>query len=164
MTFLNPGLLGGETFFKDFYINPIEKFRDVARAERLRKMIHPFILRRTKSQVALELPPKVEQIHYCEMTDGQRALYEETKNAYRNFLIGIDEEEFGKKKLNILAGLQKLRQIAIHPQLVEEGQESELSDSGKFQEYERLLEEVISKGAKVLVFSQFVRLAENTRG
>lgn len=158
MTFLNPGLLGGETFFRDFYVTPIEKFRDAARAERLRKMIHPFILRRTKSQVALELPPKVEQVHFCEMTDAQRGLYEETKNAYRNFLLGMDEAEFGTKKLNILAGLQKLRQIAIHPQLVEEGQDYELSESGKFQEYERLLEEVISKGAKVLVFSQFVRL------
>ncbi len=158
MTFLNPGLLGSESFFRDFYIQPIEKFRDVERTERLRKLIHPFILRRTKTQVATELPPKVEAVHYCEMTDPQRKLYEETKNAYRNYLLEIKEADFGAKKLNILAGLQKLRQIAIHPHLVEEGQELELVDSGKFQEYERLLEEIISKGAKVLVFSQFVRL------
>jgi superfamily II DNA or RNA helicase len=158
MTFLNPGLLGSETFFRDFYIQPIEKFRDVGRTERLRKLIHPFILRRTKSQVATELPPKVELMHFCEMTDPQRKLYDETKNAYRNYLLEMSEADAGTKKLNILAGLQKLRQIAIHPHLVEEGKELELSDSGKFQEYERLLEEVISKGAKVLVFSQFVRL------
>jgi superfamily II DNA or RNA helicase len=163
MTFLNPGLLGSETFFRDFYIQPIEKFRDVDRTEKLRKLIHPFILRRTKTQVATELPPKVEQVHFCEMTEGQKKLYEETKNAYRNYLLGMDEGDFGKKKLNILAGLQKLRQIAIHPHLVEEGQGLELSESGKFQEYERLLDEVISKGAKVLVFSQFVRLLKILR-
>ncbi len=163
MTFLNPGLLGTESFFRDFYIQPIEKFRDMGRTEKLRKLIHPFILRRTKSQVATELPPKVEQVHYCEMTEPQQKLYDETKNAYRNYLMEIGEEDFGKKKLNILAGLQKLRQIAIHPHLVEEGQHLELGDSGKFQEYERLLEEVISKGAKVLVFSQFVRLLKILR-
>jgi SNF2 family DNA or RNA helicase len=158
MTFLNPGLLGSETFFRDFYILPIEKFRDVGRTEKLRRLIHPFILRRTKSQVATELPPKVELMHFCEMTEPQRKLYEETKNAYRNYLLEINDTDAGSKKLNILAGLQKLRQIAIHPHLVEEGKELEGNESGKFQEYERLLEEVISKGAKVLVFSQFVRL------
>lgn len=158
MTFLNPGLLGTETFFRDFYVQPIEKFRDTTRSEKLRKMIYPFILRRTKSQVAMELPDKVEQIHYCEMTEAQKALYEETKNAYRNYLLEMDEGDLNRKKLNILAGLQKLRQIAIHPQLVEAGAEFDLTESGKFVEYQRLLEEVISKGAKVLVFSQFVRL------
>lgn len=163
MTFLNPGLLGSESFFRDFYIHPIEKFRDSSRSEKLRKLIHPFILRRTKSQVATELPEKVEQVHYCEMSEGQKNLYEETKNAYRNYLLGMEEGEFQKKKLNILAGLQKLRQIAIHPLLVEEGQSLEIQESGKFQEYERLLEEVISKGAKVLVFSQFVRLLKILR-
>jgi SNF2 family DNA or RNA helicase len=163
MTFLNPGLLGGETFFRDHYLQPIEKWRDVDRMEQLRKLIHPFILRRTKTQVATELPPKVEQVHYCEMTEPQRKLYESTKNYYRDYLLEMAEGDFNKKKLNILAGLQKLRQIAIHPHLVEEGKDMDLSESGKFQEYERLLEEVISKGAKVLVFSQFVRLLKILR-
>lgn len=158
MTFLNPGLLGSERFFRDFYITPIEKFGDEKRTEKLKRLIHPFILRRTKVQVATELPEKVEQVHYCEMTDAQQQLYDETKNSYRNYLLGMDEGEFKRSKLNILAGLQKLRQIAIHPGLVEEGIENGLEESGKFQEYARLLDEVISKGSKVLVFSQFVRL------
>lgn len=158
MSFLNPGLLGGEGFFRDKYIYPIEKFRDTVQTDRLRRLIHPFILRRTKSQVALELPEKIEQVHYCEMSETQADLYVKTKNALRNYLWEIEEGDLGKKKLNILAGLQKLRQIAIHPALVEEGEGMELVESGKFQEYERLLEEVVSSGKKVLVFSQFVRL------
>jgi SNF2 family DNA or RNA helicase len=158
MTFLNPGLLGTESFFRDFYVLPIEKYRDAARSEKLRKMMYPFILRRTKSQVALELPEKVEQVHYCEMTELQYELYEKEKNSYRNLLLKMQESEFIQSKLNVLAGLQKLRQIAIHPRLVEEGAEFELNESGKFQEYRQLLDEVISKGSKVLVFSQFVRL------
>jgi SNF2 family DNA or RNA helicase len=126
----------------------------------LRRLLHPFILRRTKDQVASELPAKVEQMHYCEMTDEQREFYERTKNAYRNYLFGLGEDEFKKKKFNILAGLQKLRQIAIHPALVEGDDEVdvETAGSGKYEEFQRLLAEVVEKGAKVLVFSQFVRV------
>ncbi len=158
MNFLNPGLLGSERFFKNFYAQPIEKKRDVERQVQLKRLIHPFILRRTKEQVAHELPPKVEQRHYCEMTTAQKRVYEKTKNAYRNYLLNLEPGEFRSQKLGILAGLQKLRQIAIHPGLVEEGEGMGMGDSGKYQEFRRLLEEVLAKDAKVLVFSQFVRL------
>lgn len=164
MTFLNPGLLGSERFFKNFYAQPIEKGRDEKRQGQLKRLIHPFILRRTKEQVATELPEKIEQRHYCEMTDEQRRIYDETKNAYRNYLLELAPGDFNSRKLNILAGLQKLRQIAIHPGLVEEGAGSGLEDSGKYQEFRRLLDEVLSKGAKVLVFSQFVRLLQMLKG
>jgi len=158
MTFLNPGLLGSERFFKEHYTIPIEKEQDEKKVEQLKTLLNPFILRRTKEQVASELPPKVEHQHYCEMTNDQRKLYEETKNAYRNYLMDLGAKDFNKNKFNILQGLQKLRQIAIHPGLVEEGAGKTLEASGKFQEFKRLLEEVISKDSKVLVFSQFVRL------
>lgn len=160
MTFLNPGLLGSERFFKTFYAQPIEKGRDEKRQVQLKRLIHPFILRRTKEQVAHELPAKIEQRHYCEMTEEQKKIYEETKNAYRNYLMELTPGDFRSKKLNILAGLQKLRQIAIHPGLVEEGEGAELLASGKYQEFRRLLGEVLSKDSKVLVFSQFVRLLQ----
>lgn len=164
MNFLNPGLLGSERFFRDFYATPIERDGDVERREQLRKLMHPFILRRTKEQVAHELPAKVETMHPCEMTDDQRAFYEKTKNAYRNFLLGMEADEFNKKKLNILAGLQKLRQIAIHPALVEDEEvDTRQLGSGKYEEFGRLLDEVVSKGAKVLVFSQFVRVLSMLR-
>lgn len=158
MGFLNPGLLGTQRFFKDYYVQPIEKGQDKKRMAQLKALISPFILRRTKKKVAHELPPKIELVHYCEMGKEQQKLYDETKNAYRNYLMNLAKGEFNKKKLNILSGLQKLRQIAIHPGLVEEGEGAELSSSGKYQEYERLLDEVLAKGSKVLVFSQFVRL------
>lgn len=158
MGFLNPGLLGTEKFFKTFYTVPIEKEADEKRQAQLRTLLHPFILRRTKEQVASELPPKVEQQHFCEMSKDQKKIYDETKNAYRNYLMDLKAQEFKKNKLNILQGLQKLRQIAIHPGLVEEGEGIGLEKSGKFLEFKRLLEEVLAKGSKVLVFSQFVRL------
>lgn len=160
MAFLNPGLLGSERFFKNHYVQPIEKEQDEKKQAQLKKIIHPFILRRTKEQVADELPPKVEQIHYCEMEEEQENLYEETKSAYRNYILDLAKDNtFKKKKLNILAGLQKLRQIAIHPSLVEEGKrEDEVLPSGKYKQFNFLLEEVLAKKSKVLVFSQFVKL------
>ena len=162
MTFLNPGLLGTEKFFRDFYSQPIEKFQDEKRKDQLRKLLNPFILRRTKDQVANELPPKVEHIHYCEMEEDQEKLYEETKSAYRNYLMSFaSSTDFNKNKFNILAGLQKLRQIAIHPKLISDPEiPAEGISSAKYEEFTRLLGEVIDKGAKVLVFSQFVKLLQ----
>ena len=161
MSFLNPGLLGSEKFFRDYYVGPIEKEADEKKRDQLRKIIHPFILRRTKEQVASELPPKVEQYHYCEMEEEQRELYDETKNAYRNYLMEmISNGEYQRNKFNLLAGLQKLRQIAIHPGLVEEGQGLR---SGKYKEFIRMLQNVLEEGAKVLVFSQYVKFLDIIR-
>ncbi len=159
MTFLNPGLLGGETFFKKFYVTPIERDKDLTQSAKLRRIIYPYILRRRKDQVEKDLPPRVEKIHYCEMVDRQKEFYEETRSSYRNYLLDlITQDTWKKNKLNILTGLQKLRQIAIHPQLVDQDQ-YKLKDSGKFLEVKRLLWEVISKPeSKVLVFSQFVKM------
>jgi SNF2-related domain/Bacterial SNF2 helicase associated/Helicase conserved C-terminal domain len=164
MAFLNPGLLGPETFFRNYYVNPIEKEGNEERRARLKKIIHPFILRRTKEQVAHELPPKVEQVLFCEMPEAQEKLYEKVRSAYRNYLMELsNEKDFNKNKLNLLAGLQKLRQIAIHPEMVEEGREEGIKDSGKFEEFLWMLDEVVSKGSKVLVFSQFVKFLHIVR-
>ncbi|RMG72820.1 MAG: DEAD/DEAH box helicase [Bacteroidetes bacterium] len=159
MAFLNPGLLGNETFFKNFYVTPIEKEKDNNRSAKLRRIIYPFILRRKKHQVERELPPKVEHLHYCAMTDAQERLYEETRNTYRNYLMElITQGAWQKNKLNILTGLQKLRQIAIHPRMVEPEQYA-LDQSGKYKEVKRLLSQVIErKRSKVLIFSQFVKM------
>ncbi|MDP5171556.1 MAG: DEAD/DEAH box helicase [Bacteroidia bacterium] len=159
MAFLNPGLLGSEAFFKKFYVMPIERSKDSKRSAKLRRIIYPYILRRRKDQVEKELPPRIEKLHYCEMTDNQQQLYEETRSTYRNYLLDlISQDTWRKNKLNILTGIQKLRQIAIHPQLVEK-EDYKLKDSGKYLEMRRLLAEVISKpGSKVLIFSQFVKM------
>ncbi len=157
MSFLNPGLLGNETFFKKFYVSPIEKEQNEERSEKLRKIIYPFILRRKKEQVEKELPPKIEKLQYCEMTEAQRELYEKTRNSYRNYLLElISSGTWKRNKLNILTGLQQLRQIAIHPRMVEES--FALNQSGKYKEVKRLLNNVIHKNAKILIFSQFVKM------
>ena len=164
MAFLNPGLLGGEAFFKKFYVTAIEKNKDVKRSAKLRRIIYPYILRRRKDQVEKDLPARIEKLHYCEMEDRQKDFYEEVRSTYRNYLLDlISLDTWKKNKLNILTGLQKLRQIAIHPQLVEK-EEYGLMDSGKYGEVKRLLKQVIEKpDSKVLIFSQFVKMLDILR-
>lgn len=159
MAFLNPGLLGNETFFKRFYVQPIEKSRDQKRSAKLRRIIYPFILRRKKNQVEKDLPERIEKLQYCEMIEPQRKYYEDIKNTYRNYLMElISNNAWKKNKLNILTGLQKLRQIAIHPRMIEE-EKFTLEQSGKYKEVKRLLKQVIAKDdSKVLIFSQFVKM------
>jgi SNF2 family DNA or RNA helicase len=159
MDFLNPGLLGDGNFFKKFYVTPIEKEKSAKHAAKLRKIIFPYLLRRKKHQVAKDLPPKIENIHFCEMDEAQKELYDKTRDLYRSYLMDLMAEGTLKKhKLNVLAGLQKLRQIAIHPQMIEEGKE--ILDSGKYAEVKRLLKEIIAKRSKVLIFSQFVKMLQ----
>jgi len=159
MSFLNPGLLGTETFFKRFYVTPIERDQDVKKSAKLRRIIYPYILRRKKQQVEKDLPPRIEKLHYCEMEETQQHIYEEIRSQYRNYLLElINTGTWRKNKLNILTGLQKLRQIAIHPQMIDK-EEYTLEQSGKYKEVKRLLQLVIEReGSKVLIFSQFVKM------
>jgi len=155
MTFANPGLLGSQSYFRSHFQVPIEKGNDIQRTKKLYALIKPFLLRRHKSQVALDLPPKVESVHYCDMTEEQEQRYEETKSYYRNFILEhIEEEGMAKSQMVVLQGLTKLRQLANHPRMVDEMYEG---DSGKLEEIEARLEELVSGGHKVLIFSQFVR-------
>lgn len=155
MTFINPGLLGTQSYFKNEYQIPIEKHQDERQTKRLYSLIKPFMMRRHKSQVATELPPKVESIHYCDMTEEQEKCYEEAKSYYRNIILQqIEEKGFGKSQMAVLQGLTKLRQLANHPLMVDEAYEG---DSGKNEEVLQKLETVIEEGHKVLVFSQFVK-------
>lgn len=158
MSFLNPGLLGSHRYFQQEFVQPIEKKKDEDRAARLQALIKPFVLRRTKEQVATELPPKSEQIIYCEMTSDQEALYERTKSEYRNTLLdelsGQDDKPGGGTQIAILQGLSKLRQLANHPTMIDP---LYTGDSGKFEEVLLHLDQVLQRGHKVLIFSQFVR-------
>lgn len=77
--FLNPGLLGSYSYFEKQFIRPIEKGANPQKTEELRKLIDPFVLRRTKKQVMQELPPKIEKVHFCEMSPEQAELYESVK-------------------------------------------------------------------------------------
>ncbi len=155
MTFVNPGLLGSQAFFRSQYQIPIEKHNDEKRSQKLYALIKPFLLRRHKSQVALDLPPKVESVHYCEMVEEQEQRYEETKSYYRNFILErIEEEGMAKSQIVVLQGLTKLRQLANHPRMIDEEYEGE---SGKLEEIQAKLEELLTGNHKVLIFSQFIR-------
>jgi len=154
ISFVNPGLLGGLKFFEDTYVIPIEKENDEAKLAELKTLIKPFILRRTKQQVAKELPEKTEQILYCDMTPEQETIYEEIKSQFRNQILeDIEEIGINKARFNIIAGLTKLRQLANHPYLVDK---SYTGSSGKFIELMERTRIAIESGHKILIYSQFV--------
>jgi len=155
MNFINPGLLGGQSFFKNEFVLPIEKKGDTNKTEKLYSIIKPFILRRQKWQVAKELPEKIENVQYCGMTEKQEACYEEAKSFYRNEIMShIENKGINKSQILLLQGLTKLRQIANHPHMVDE---SYTASSGKMEDAVHMLLNAISEGHKILVFSQFVK-------
>jgi SNF2 family DNA or RNA helicase len=155
MTFINPGLLGSHSFFRNEYQIPIEKKSNEAKLRKLNLLIKPFIMRRLKNQVATELPPKIEAIHYCEMTEEQENAYETAKSYYRNIIMqSIDKQGINSSQIVLLQGLTKLRQLANHPKMIDENYEG---DSGKLEEILSKIETATNEGHKVLVFSQFVK-------
>ncbi|HXU38198.1 MAG TPA: DEAD/DEAH box helicase [Blastocatellia bacterium] len=150
--FLNPGLLGAASSFKlnaSAARNPDEQTRAL-----LSKALRPFILRRTKQQVAKDLPPKSEQTIYCELESVQRKLYDELREHYRRSLLGlIDREGIKRSKIQILEALLRLRQAACHPGLIDKSRL--LEPSAKLDLLLPQVGEVIDEGHKALVFSQF---------
>lgn len=155
LNFVNPGLLGDLSFFRREFARPIELQGDDERESRLKKIIQPFILRRTKEMVARDLPPVTDQTVYCEMTDEQAKLYDEEKSAVRNSILkNIAAEGIEKSAIIVLQGLMRLRQISNHPVMAFEDY---TSGSGKFETVLQDIESVISEGHKILVFSSFVR-------
>lgn len=154
MNFLNPGMLGTVEFFKHNFSMPIDKFDEQEQKEHLRKFVFPFILRRTKEQVAKDLPEKQEMVLYCEMGAAQRKIYEAYRNDYRNKLLGMVEEKgLQKSQLSILQGLMKLRQICDSPAIIKTEQYP--NESVKLAELTREIVENIGDH-KALVFSQFL--------
>lgn len=155
MSFINPGILGSQSYFRQEFQLPIEKKNDETKSKKLHAIIKPFVLRRHKSQVATELPEKVEYVQYSEMTPEQERKYEETKAYYRGKILDlIDKEGMGNSRFMILEGLTKLRQLANHPKMIEP---SYSGDSGKLEDITHMLENAMAEDHKVLVFSQFVK-------
>ncbi len=152
--FINPGLLGNLDYFKKEFAAPIERVQDEETAATLRKLVYPFILRRTKEQVAPELPPRTERIIYTDMDPAQKKLYIQTRERYRAELLGLIESEgMDDARFKILEGLLRLRQIAIHPSLVEPTYHGE---APKFEILFETLETLQAEKHKALIFSQFV--------
>ncbi|MBX9733973.1 MAG: DEAD/DEAH box helicase [Chitinophagaceae bacterium] len=155
MNFLNPGMLGSMEFFKQEFSIPIDKFGEKEQKDHLRKLLYPFILRRTKEQVAKDLPEKQEMVLFCEMGEEQRKIYDAYRNDYRDKILGVVENQgIQKSQLTILQGLMKLRQICDSPAIVKE-EEQYPNVSVKLEEIGREITENISNH-KALVFSQFL--------
>jgi len=154
--FLNPGLLGNADYFREEFATPIERKGDEAAAQFLRKMVYPFILRRTKDQVAKDLPPRTTRQLVCEMEPQQRKLYNEKRDYYRALLLKmIEEEGVNNARFKVLEGLLRLRQICNHPRLVVPNFKGA---SAKFDLLMETLTTLHAEGHKALVFSQFVKM------
>ena len=162
MDFLNPGLLGGQEFFRTEFATPIDKHRDEEKARELRKLIYPFLLKRTKEEVAKDLPDKTETILYCEMGKKQRKVYDTFREAYRQRIVDKMAVE-GKEKSSflILEALLKLRQICDSPALLSDDADYG-DDSAKLDEIIREIEENASNH-KILIFSQFLKMLDLIR-
>jgi SNF2-related domain/Helicase conserved C-terminal domain/SWIM zinc finger len=149
--FLNPGMLGTASAFAN---TAGAKRPDPQTLALLSRALRPFILRRTKEEVAPELPKKHEETILCEMEPAQRALYDELRAHYRGSLLGkIAAEGIGKAKIQVLEALLRLRQAACHPGLIDKKRRAE--SSGKMDVLLARLDEVRREGHKALVFSQF---------
>ncbi|AZA55166.1 DEAD/DEAH box helicase [Chryseobacterium sp. G0201] len=157
LSFACPGLLGSKQYFKDTYAIPIDKFEYTKRAIELQQKINPFILRRTKKQVAKELPEKTEMVIYCEMNAEQRKIYDTYERELREFISASTDDETLKNSMHVLTGLTKLRQICNSPALLKEGHSGDNAVK-----IEILTEQIENKSKehKILVFSQFVGMLD----
>ena len=155
MNFLNPGMLGSREFFNNEFAMPIDKFQEAETKQQLRKLIYPFLLRRTKEQVAKDLPDKTETVLFCEMGKEQRKIYDAYRNAYKSSILGmIDEQGIERSQMHILQGLTKLRQICDSPAILNEEEKFE-NHSIKLDELVREIDENVGDH-KALIFSQFL--------
>ncbi|MFA4867038.1 MAG: SNF2-related protein [Pedobacter sp.] len=158
LSFACPGLLGTKQQFKELYSVPIDQFKDSKRAKELQQRISPFILRRTKEQVAKELPDKTEMVIYCEMGKEQREVYEAAVQDVKDYIEGVSEDDLKKSSMHILQGITRLRQICNSAELLKDDKFYGNASS----KMETLLEQIENKAShhKILVFSQFVGMLD----
>lgn len=154
--FLNPGMLGNTSQMGKSDLG-LGKSNEEGTAI-LAKALRPFILRRTKEQVAKDLPEKTEQTIYCDLDPDQRMLYDDLREHYRSSLLGrIARDGINKSKILILEALLRLRQAALHPGLIDKAEQFNTS-SAKLEVLLEQLREVFQEGHKTLVFSQFTSM------
>ena len=159
--FLMPGFLFSVADFNSRYVNPIMERQDKTVEKRLKLQIYPFILRRMKRDVAKDLPDKVENIAYCELTDEQKDFYLQVLDSTKEELFkSIEQNGLEKSRLSIFSALLRLRQICCHPRLYDKENVKNIMSSGKFEKLKSMLEEIISEGHRVLLFSQFVDMLD----
>ncbi|CAI8929202.1 DEAD/DEAH box helicase [Pseudomonas sp. fls2-241-R2A-110] len=159
--FLLPGWLGDSKTFNRDYRTPIEKHGNSERMQHLNARIKPFLLRRKKDQVATELPPKTEIIHWVDLSDGQRDVYETVRVAMdKKVRDEIARSGVGRSQIIILDALLKLRQVCCDLRLINMPITAKAlrSGSGKLVSLMEMLEELLSEGRKILLFSQFTSM------
>ncbi|HEB67269.1 MAG TPA: DEAD/DEAH box helicase, partial [Gammaproteobacteria bacterium] len=157
--FLMPGLLGDERQFRRLFRNPIEKHGDAERAERLARRVAPFMLRRTKEQVATELPPKTEIVHSVPLTGTQRDLYESIRlTLHGKVREAIARQGLKRSHIVVLDALLKLRQICCDPRLLKIDAARKVRRSAKLELLMELLPELLDEGRRILLFSQFTTM------
>ncbi|UTL82710.1 DEAD/DEAH box helicase [Pseudomonas putida] len=158
--FLMPGWLGEVKRFNQDYRTPIERHGDAERLSHLVHRIRPFLLRRTKEQVATELPPKTEMVHWVELSDAQRDTYEAVRVAMdKKVREEIARNGAARSQIVILDALLKLRQVCCDLRLVKGVEiKGNQADKGKLGALLDMLEELLSEGRRVLLFSQFTSM------
>jgi len=159
--FLLPGLLGDEKTFNSQFRHPIERQDDPVRRTLLNRRIKPFLLRRTKDNVAKELPQKTEMIRRIEISGPQRDLYETVRLAMdKKVREEIDRKGVARSQIVILEALLKLRQVCCDPRLVKAmpGKKNTAAVSAKLTDLMQMVDDLLGEGRKILVFSQFTSM------
>ncbi|MFC3197386.1 DEAD/DEAH box helicase [Parapedobacter deserti] len=156
LSFACPGLLGDKRYFRDVYGKPIDQFKNQKRRIELQQKIQPFILRRTKADVAADLPEKVSMVLYSEMGNEQRKVYDAYEREFREFICALSGDELDKSPIYVLRGLTRLRQICNSPALLPDG----MLNTAVSAKLELLKERIKEKSPyhKVVIFSQFVSM------
>jgi len=159
--FLMPGFLGSYNSFARKFQNPIMKYSDAPALKNLREKTECFMLRRAKSEVLKELPPKVEQFSHCHLEKAQNILYQEIlANVKSEIFETVKNKGFNKSRIHILAGLMKLRQVCNHPVLLLKDEDHTKYESAKLNMFLELIDEIVGGKNKVLVFSQFTKMLD----
>ncbi len=153
-----PSYLPHEAQFKEFFVNPIEKQHDMEKKALLSRLIRPFLLRRKKAEVLLELPEKTEEIAYCLLSEEQRDLYKQTYQlSKQTLLLQLEDEKKPVPYIHIFSMLSTLKQICDHPSLLNKKlTEYKKHKSGKWDYFVQLLEQTRESGQKLVVFSQYL--------
>jgi SNF2 family DNA or RNA helicase len=157
--FLMPGFFGGRTAFNARFTTPVQKYRDEEAMSALRGRIRPFVLRRRKDEVARELPPRTEQVLYCELDPTQRRLYESVKDTYRAQVFGaVETLGLERATIQVLEALTRLRQACCDPRLLPFDEARSVATSAKRTLLTDTLDEILAEGHRTLIFSQWPSL------
>jgi len=163
-SFACPGLLGDRKHFTTAWRSPIEKAGDAERGRMLARRIRPFMIRRTKEEVARDLPPKTEMVERIELATGQRDVYESIRlSMHERIRTAVAEKGWARSRIIVLDALLKLRQACCDPRLLKLKSKSAAAGSAKLERLEEMLEELLAEGRRVIVFSQFASMLDLIR-